>query len=544
MRNVFVVAFVFMSGALNGQGNISIHDFLPQIFYTRQSLIDHYQDQKLSYEAVMHDLEQKSDDGVKIIFRDTSQITYTQTYGNFDTITCHLTFNKSKQLVKGKVDYKDCYNRTSGSDVPEPFISDIEITYNHAGQIDRESGHCATNEFSTLTNYYYNRENELDSITFREGYVKTDPYRKIIFMDTAVRSGELKSTMALILNTRFDYTDWLKNELGGIRSIKKDSLSSSTIRSRYGENSNYVYEFDSLGRITSLSVLDQNAALTNSLLTVHGCDFCEENCESPSVFEFYYEKDKIARVECTSFSGAHADNTCRCRCLIQMKYRKEKIKEINFYAALNDNYPVLVNKWTKQKGFQAIPDNTIINSDNQRLDYLSFQEQKQAIDSSITGFQSSEKLYYAAYEFSHESGRFAKNQYYVRSFESEYGEIFSDTLNGIVRYMLVQGDCEVWLYYTKGGQPFKIDFLKTFGGITSYYLIDKNKMCIVDDNENQSWCTRDTSSYRAELCLDRKKIVYYQRQGSDFGGYLHHDISRKKMRTYLLEKFERVKSEN
>ena len=183
-----------------------------------------------------------------------------------------------------------------------------------------------------------------------------------------------------------------------------------------------------------------------------------------------------------------------------------------------------------------------------KVDYAFFQSQKSRIDSSISGFQTSEKLFHNNFD-AFSDKRFSKNKYYVRQFKSEYGDIFSDTLNGVIRYMLVQGDCEVWLYYTKGGQPFKIDFLKMYGGIVSYYLIDKNKMYIIDDNKNQSWCTRDTSSYKAELCLDGKKIVYYQRQGYDFGGsdttrYLRQDIPQKKRRNYLLEKFQRVKNGN
>ena len=76
------------------------------------------------------------------------------------------------------------------------------------------------------------------------------------------------------------------------------------------------------------------------------------------------------------------------------------------------------------------------------------------------------------------------------------------------------------------------------GGTVSYYLIDKNKMYIVDDNKNQSWCTGDTSSYRAEPCLYGNKTVYYQRQGHDFGGsddttsYLRQDIFHKKQNRY------------
>ena len=175
-----------------------------------------------------------------------------------------------------------------------------------------------------------------------------------------------------------------------------------------------------------------------------------------------------------------------------------------------------------------------------------FLAQKRSVDSLVSGFQPSEKLYYDHYRYyaSYDTSHFIDNRYYVGSFKTEYGDIFSDTLNGLIRYMLVQGDCEIWQYYTKGGQPFKVDHLKMFGGTMSWYLIGSNKLYIVDDNKNQSWCTSDTSSYRAELCLDGKKTVYYQRQGHDFPDstrYLHPDVSQKKQRQQFLEDMEKIK---
>lgn len=358
MKNILFIILVFISAALYGQANITVHDFLPQIFYTRQSLIDHYQDQKLNYDAFIKDLENRSGDGMTIISSDSSQITYIQIHrGSPDTITYILTFNTDRQLIKWETDYKDCYDRYSGSDVPEPFISNMDISYNRFGQIVQKSGYCATSEFSIRTNYYYNQKNELDSITFREGYMNPDPYQKIIFVDTSIRSGESNSTMAFILNTRFDYIEWLKNELTGIQSEQRSPLNSSIInRSRNEEKINYVYEFDSLGRITSLLTLDVYAELSPSLFA-HGCDNCEEKCELPSVLEFYYEKDKIIGVDCISFSKTGADHSCICWCLIRPTYRKEKIKEINFYTSEDYSWR-FVKKWTKRKGFQDVNANS------------------------------------------------------------------------------------------------------------------------------------------------------------------------------------------
>lgn len=186
------------------------------------------------------------------------------------------------------------------------------------------------------------------------------------------------------------------------------------------------------------------------------------------------------------------------------------------------------------------------SSGKDKSGYAFFQSQKSAVDSVFSGFQPSENLYFRDF-FTPFHDRFAGNRYYLRTFKSGYGDIFSDTLNDMIRYMLVQGDCEVWLYYTRNGKPLKIDFLKMFGGIKSYYLIDQHKTLITDDNRKQSWCTRDTSSYHVEICLDDRKIIHYQRHGYDVDGfdttrYLRPDIAHKKLRAGLLEKFERVRN--
>src|ERR1039458_4055066 len=100
------------------------------------------------------------------------------------------------------------------------------------------------------------------------------------------------------------------------------------------------------------------------------------------------------------------------------------------------------------------------------IDYKFFQTHKQAIDSSIKDFQSSDKLYdYHNNNKASGDDLFAKNKYFLRHCKTEYGNIFSDTLHDIIRYMLVQGDCEVHIFYTKNGEPFKIDRLKMFGEI-------------------------------------------------------------------------------
>jgi hypothetical protein len=188
----------------------------------------------------------------------------------------------------------------------------------------------------------------------------------------------------------------------------------------------------------------------------------------------------------------------------------------------------------------------ILSFTSDKVDYKFFQAQKLTIDSSIKDFQSSDKLFFDGYE-ANADNRFAKNKYFVRQLKTEYGHIFSDTLDNIIRYMLVQGDCEVHIFYTKNATPFKIDYLKMFGGTMSFYLIDNKKIYIIDDNKNKSWCSTDTSSYRAEVCIDGKKTIYYSRVGHDFGSdttrYLHKDIARNILK-YELNKFDKIKNGN
>jgi hypothetical protein len=366
MKNVAVIIMVFLSLTLHSQENMAVSDFIPNIFYTKQSLIDHY-DEMLNYLTFIQDLERKSDKNLKIVSRDSNQIVYQEIDSRFsDTITNILTFNPKKKLLKWSCDYKDCYNRL-GSDVPEPYISNVDYKYTQTGQLEQISGHCASKNYSMQNNYFYNKENRLDSIIFQEGYSNLLAYRKIIFIDTSIISGEPKSSMALILNTKFDYTKWLKLELNDttyLNQIQSDEVVPSRVsRNRkieFGSGSgiNYVYEFDSLGNITSLRVLDANAAYS-SLMPSNVLDICEENCAWPSLFEFYYKEHKMNGIDMTSFNIPSEEGKSMCRCLMKISYRKEKIKEIKFYS-FSENYGWnLVKKWTKRKGFHNPPENEV-----------------------------------------------------------------------------------------------------------------------------------------------------------------------------------------
>lgn len=360
----FAFIFLFlMAEVLHGQEKMSVSDIVPDIFFAKQDLIEHYQVQKLSYDDLVADLEKKANEHLKIIAKNGDQIICQEiNRGPLDTITYVLTFNSNKQIVKWECDFKDCYNRYGGSDVPEPFISTLNYNYHKNGQIEQISGHCTSKEFSTLQTFYYNKENKLDSIISQEGSMGLIPYRKIIFIDTTLISGALKSSMALVINTQFDYTKWLKVELNDTSYFKKVGNEEIGVRRslpiKYNlydgrSGNNYVYEFDSLGKITSLRVLDADAAYT-PIVPCFGCEICDETCESPSMLEFHYENNKISGIELTSVNRPNAENKCRCSCLIYITYRKEKIKEIHYYAGLNDERPKMHKKWTERKGFQKI----------------------------------------------------------------------------------------------------------------------------------------------------------------------------------------------
>ena len=113
--------------------------------------------------------------------------------------------------------------------------------------------------------------------------------------------------------------------------------------------------------------------------------------------------------------------------------------------------------------------------------------------------------------------------------------------------MLVQGDCGADIFYTKKMVPFRIDHLKMYGGMMSLYLIDTKRTYIIDNNDTASWCVKGAGNYHAELCLDGKRIVYYQRSGfdsrtGDTTQYLRAHGGKWEIK-YYLDKFEMLKKE-
>jgi hypothetical protein len=358
MKKIAVIILIFILQAVHAQEEIAISDFVPQVFLFKNDIFEKYQFKSFNYESTLLDWEKKSKEEFKIFSKNEKQIIYNQIDRAFsDTITHVLDFNEHKQLKKWEIDVKDCYDRKS-SDVPEPLISKVDITYNANGLISGISGHCKSNEYATNTIYHYNESNHLDSIIFSEGYSNQRIFQKVIFVDTTIFSGETKSSMVLILNTTFDYKRWLQVELN--ETIINSETQTGEISSLYrapkmqefgdGAGTNFVYEFDSLCRITSLRTMNSNAEYIADLPTF-GCDFCDANCDGPSVVEFYYQKDKISGIEMASFSAPNEAGKLICRCFMKFSYRKDKIKEILFYNGLDYFSWILVKKWNKRKGF-------------------------------------------------------------------------------------------------------------------------------------------------------------------------------------------------
>ncbi len=364
MKNITCIIIVFLSLGLSAQKSISVKDFLPGLFYIKQSLIDHYQYNDLNYNNMLLNLESKSNENIMIIFRDSSRIIYTYSFrNNLAKDTISLRFNSDMKLIEWTSDNNEC-NDISSSDIPQPIISNSYITHDQSGQIKHIVGYCSDSSFSIRTDFYYNGVNELDSIVHSRGYSELYAYQKVIFINSTIWSGEDKGSIALILNTQFDYVKWLKDNLYDttyFHSIKNPLQNSyyHFTKNIYDDN-NYIYEFDSIGRITSYVALNELAEYGSILFPV-GCDLCDNNCDYTARLDFYYLENNISGVEFNSFGSLNSENKCRCYCLMRINYKKEKIKEITFHARLNENEFVFEKTWTQRKGFQytnETPDNS------------------------------------------------------------------------------------------------------------------------------------------------------------------------------------------
>jgi hypothetical protein len=303
------------------------------------------------------DLESKSNQNVKILLKDSSRIIYTYSYrDNLAKDTISLIFNTDKKLIEWASNNNEC-NDISSSDIPQPIISNSYLTYDQSGQIKHIIGHCSDTSYSIRTDFYYNVVNELDSIIHLRGYSELYAYRKVIFINSTVWSGEDRGSMALILNTPFDYVKWLRYNLydtAYFNTIITPLLESYIpfTKNKYDDN-NYIYEFDSIGRVKSYVALNEQAEY-GSISCPVGCNLCEDNCDYISKLDFYYVDDKLSGVEFNSFGDPDFHINCRCVCLMRINYKKEKIKEITFHARLNENEFVLEKTWTPQKGFQNV----------------------------------------------------------------------------------------------------------------------------------------------------------------------------------------------
>lgn len=357
MKNITCIIIVFLTLGLFAQKSTSIRDFLPSLFYTKQSLIDRYQYNDLNYKTMLVDLERKSNENIAIIFKDSGRIIYTYSYrDNLVTDTISLRFNSDKKLIEWTSNNSEC-NDISSSDIPQPIITSSYLTYDQSGHIKNIVGFCADTSYTIRTDFYYNGANELDSIIHSRGYLELYTYQKIIFINSDNWSGQDKGSIVLILNTPFEYVKWLKDNF--IDSTYFNSINSPLQNSYHQfskniyDDNNYIYEFDSIGKVTSYVALNESAEY-GSISCLVRCDLCEDNCDYISKLDFYYDDNKISCVEFNSFGDPESHINCRCVCLMRIKYKKEKIKAITFLARLNENEFVLEKIWTPKEGFQNI----------------------------------------------------------------------------------------------------------------------------------------------------------------------------------------------
>lgn len=357
MKIITCIIIVFLTLGLFAQKSTSVRDFLPSLFYTKQSLIDSYQYNDLNYKTMLLDLESKSNENITIIFKDSGRIIYTYSYrDNLVTDTISLRFNSDRKLIEWTSNNNEC-NDISSSDIPQPIISSSYLTYDQSGHIKNIVGFCADTSYSIRTDFYYNGANELDSIIHSRGYLELYTYQKVIFINSDNWSGQDKSSIALILNTPFEYVKWLKDNFNdstyfnSINSPLQNSYHQFS-KNMYDDN-NYIYEFDSIGRVTSYAAFNERAENGSITCTV-GCDLFDNNCAYISKLDFYYIDNNISSVEFNSFGAPDFQTNCRCVCLMCIYYKKEKIKAITFHTRLNENEFVFEKVWTPKEGFQNI----------------------------------------------------------------------------------------------------------------------------------------------------------------------------------------------
>lgn len=359
MKSISFIIVIVMSFALYAQEPVTVRDFLPELFYTKKNLIDHYQYNQLNYDSMLFNLENNSTQNIEIVSRDSNQIIYTHTYlNNKITDTLTLTFNSDKKLIESNGAPDDC-NDAGSTDFYAPLMYDTYFTYNQSGRLVQIRSYCQDKSYSIQTDYYYTDGIELDSIIYSSGDLELYPFLKVILINSTFKKGDHKGSMALILNSQLDYVDWIKHNLRDTTyfNVFSNPQPSYYKRGNQSNEGNYVYEFDSLGRVTSYFLLIDRAEYRTIRLP-YDCDLCKKNCEFTEKLKFYYVDNKISEVKINSFGESYDFvRNCSCVCLMRFNYNRKKIKEVTFYTRLDEDKFVFEKKWTPRKGFQSINEN-------------------------------------------------------------------------------------------------------------------------------------------------------------------------------------------
>lgn len=363
MKSFSFIIVLTMSFALYAQEPVTVRNFLPEMFYTKQDLIDHYQYNQLNYKSMLLYLENQARHNIEIVSRDSNQIIYTWTSGWGSVNIYTLTFNSDEKLIESNGGSGEC-NDAGSTDFDAPLMYNAYFTYNQSGRLVQIRSSCGENSYTVQTDYYYTDGIELDSIIYTSGNLELYPFLKEILINSTIGKGEHKGSMVLILNSQLelDYVEWLKHYLRDTTNFDVFSPPPPNTYLRLNDyqvddGRNFVYEFDSLGRTTSYFQLINRA----DYLTIrcpYECDLCRNNCEITDKLKFYYVDNKISEVEISSF-GESVDyiRDCSCVCLMRFNYKRKKIKEVTFHTRLDEDEIVFEKKWTRRKGLQNINEN-------------------------------------------------------------------------------------------------------------------------------------------------------------------------------------------
>ena len=479
MKNkLLIIFFLFIPVISFSQDNSKIAEFLPSMFLQKENLIAHYTNEEiLRYDSFLKKLSSRTENNPEILTKKvySDSIIYSEAV-NFrpDSVVYHLYFNNEGQLTKWERNLTDCYDRYN-SDMPSPMISNAVIQYNSSDKVDQISGSCASGEYAFQTNYFYSSGANLDSIIYRSGYSDLRIDWKVIFIDSALFSSESNGSAVLILNTPFDYKKWIKGELEEMsrnnklyRELSRDSLDTVLIRPSISTyNHNHYYEFDSLGRTIRRMVLDENGYTPN--------DF---DGLSPTIIELCYnEKGQLVGVDHIRSDMALGQSKHSDGGRMQILWKGESLREIKFYNSVRQ-----VDSWSQQKGFESIPLTPVLSKKKQMLLIDKLDNHELYIRNELKEFPPDTVLIYSRFTDFYGNPD-TTNKYFVK--KHFFSWVLSDTVNSIIRYIWLQSDGIVDIFYVKNHEVIKAQHISTFGkSLTIYPLNKKAYLFLVESNLN------------------------------------------------------------